>query len=107
MKYQENVEFTLLGNGLDFIWSALEHLSGNPGKRELKYAVLHLCSGIELVLKERLQREHWSLIFEKLDSANQKDYEAGKLMRLVLLAWQRMNARCYAAQRSLVFRRKD
>ncbi|NVM57538.1 MAG: hypothetical protein HWN51_05405 [Desulfobacterales bacterium] len=75
---QASIEFTLLGNGLDFIWSALEYLSGNPGKRELKYAVLHLCSGIELVLKERLQREHWSLVFDKLDSANREDYEMGK-----------------------------
>lgn len=39
------VSFTLLENGLDFVLSAVEYLSGTLSKRELKYAVLHLYSG--------------------------------------------------------------
>lgn len=71
------VKFTLLTNGLDFICSAVEHLSRKPSKRSLKYAILHLCAGVELVLKERLSQEHWSLVFEKPENANKKTYESG------------------------------
>src|SRR5258708_1272958 len=71
------VQYTLLENGLDFIWSALEGLSSNPDRRRLKYAVLHLSSGAELILKERLRREHWSLVFEKPENANRNKYEVG------------------------------
>ena len=52
-----HIEFTLLENGLDFIWSAVEHLGTDLSKRSLKYAVLNLAAGIELILKERLRRE--------------------------------------------------
>lgn len=71
------VTFPLLRNGLDFILSAVEHLKGSPSERDLKYAVLHLASGIELVLKERLRREHWTLVFEKMDKANKAAYASG------------------------------
>lgn len=75
---EENVEFTLLANGLDFIWSAVENLGTASSKRELKYAVLHLCSGIELVLKERLRLEYWSLVFQDPSKADRRQYEAGR-----------------------------
>lgn len=70
-------QFALLENGLDFITSAIEHLKGDATKRDLKYAVLHLASGVELVLKERLHREHWALIFENSDKADKDAYNAG------------------------------
>ncbi len=77
-KERQDISFSLLANGLDFISSALEHLSGRaPTQRDLKYAVLHLSSGIELVLKERLRREHWSLLFADSDRVNQQAYQAG------------------------------
>lgn len=77
MPDEDSVEYTLLENGLDFIRSAVEHLSGSSTKRELKYAVLHLASGIELVLKERLRREDWKLLFEKMEQANDVAYRTG------------------------------
>lgn len=73
----ESLEYSLLENGLDFIASALKHLKDQPSKRELKYAVLHLSAGIELILKERLKREHWSLVFDKPESATKKSYDTG------------------------------
>lgn len=73
----EALEYTLLENGLDFISSALKHLKNQPTKRELKYAVLHLSAGIELILKERLKREHWSLVFDKPELATKKAYDTG------------------------------
>jgi hypothetical protein len=71
------VKFTLLENGMDFISSALEHLTEEASKRTLKYAVLHLSAGIELVLKERLRQEHWALVFADPDKADSAAYEAG------------------------------
>jgi hypothetical protein len=73
------LRFTLLGNGLDFVWSAVEHLETAHG-RKLKYAILHLVAGVELILKERLRREHWSLIFEKPEKAHRAAFEAGNFV---------------------------
>jgi hypothetical protein len=63
-------QYTLLENGLDFVHSCLGHLNAaqeakevGAQKRHLKYALIHLCSGIELVLKERLRQEDWKLVF--------------------------------------------
>lgn len=71
------VSFSLLENGLDFVLSAVEHLAGTPSKRELKYAVLHLYSGTVLVLKERLLREDWILLFANPDKADETTFKAG------------------------------
>jgi len=73
----DKVKFTLLENGIDFILSALERLSSEPTSRDLKYSVLHLCSGIELILKERLMREHWSLVFDKIERAKLSVIQSG------------------------------
>jgi hypothetical protein len=67
----------LLSTGLDFLSSAAEHQRGKPKPRDLKYAILHLCAGTELILKERLLREHWSLVFDDLRSATRAAFETG------------------------------
>ncbi len=46
-------------------------------QHSLKHAVLNLSAGAELLLKERLRREHWSLLFERPDEATQEKFEAG------------------------------
>ncbi|MGW4184288.1 hypothetical protein ACWEK2_19150 [Streptomyces albidoflavus] len=56
-------------NGIDLPLSAFDHLSqrnGEPGARGLKYSVLHLQAAVEALLKARLIREHWSLVFSDL-----------------------------------------
>jgi len=90
---------SLLENGLEFIISGIDNfnnienedivfrLKGNKrldshyekkfDDKRIKYSVLHLFAGIELVLKERLRREHWSLIFEKTDKANKLSLDKG------------------------------
>jgi len=73
----EELKFTVLENGLDFIYTALDHLRGDPKPRDLKYAVLHLSAGVELLLKDRLRREHWSLVFEDIDKADLDAYSSG------------------------------
>jgi hypothetical protein len=81
---KEEFSYTLLENGLDFVLSALEHLAlaagphGTPQqKRHLKYALLHLSSGVELILKERLRQEDWKLIFQDPSTATDADFETG------------------------------
>jgi hypothetical protein len=64
---------TLLANGLDFVRSSLEHLTAASAastpdnesrKRHLKYALIHLCWGQELVFKERLSHDDRQLVFQ-------------------------------------------
>jgi hypothetical protein len=71
------VSFPLLENGLDFLASAVEHLRGDPSPRDLKYALLHLASGIELVLKERLRLHDPAQLYDRPAKFNQADFEAG------------------------------
>jgi ssDNA-binding Zn-finger/Zn-ribbon topoisomerase 1 len=87
-------DFSLLENGLDFLRSSLDYLisasASGPSskvheippntwkqKRDLKYALLHLCSGVELIFKERLRQEHWSLVFKDVGKASLDSYDTG------------------------------
>jgi len=59
------LQLDLLNNGIDFIRSGVEYfLHDEPDPQIHKYAVLHLFSGVVLILKERIRREHPSLIFK-------------------------------------------
>jgi len=87
--------YTLLENGLDFVRSCLEHLSAalqaqenGDQKRHLKYALIHLCSGVELVLKERLRQEDWRLLFADQDKATEEAYESGEFFSVDFKALQ-------------------
>lgn len=70
------LELDLLDNGLDFIIEGLKPTTkiwgDNVSDVKWKYSVLNIFSGIELILKEKLKREHWSLIFQDVSSANQR-----------------------------------
>ncbi len=73
------VRFDVIGNALDFLQSAADNLaafenSSNP--RDIKYGLLHLSAGIELLLKQRLAQEHWSLVFNDVDKASLAAYES-------------------------------
>lgn len=53
---------------MDYILDAVNRLDEpEPDQRSVKYALLHLWSGVELLLKKRLMDEHWSLIFQNID----------------------------------------
>lgn len=80
MKKKDNIktiEFDLIENGLDFIISSLKSIVESKDEIQLKYSVLHLSSGIELILKERLRREHWTLIFSNIKAANLQSLKSG------------------------------
>jgi hypothetical protein len=91
---QGDFRFSPLENGLDFLLSSLEHLTAassiaKPGeeltpeqtwhqKRHLKYALLHLCSSIEVLFKVRLKQEHWSLVFANVNKADNEAQDDGE-----------------------------
>src|SRR3984957_16477140 len=70
------MKLELIDNCFDFLRSASE-LAKSTEQRSLKYAILHLYAGAELLLKERLRREHWSLIFSDVDKATEESLESG------------------------------
>jgi len=75
--YTEN-RTELLRNSLDFLFSALAYLENSPNdKAALKYGVLHLSGGVELLFKSRLAREHWTLIFHQPQMASPMQYVSG------------------------------
>jgi hypothetical protein len=79
------VEFPPLANGLDYLESVVEQLQGEPTSRNLKYAILHLVAGIEVVLKARLSLEHWSLVFEQPGGATTEAWRAGEFRSCSIL----------------------
>lgn len=59
----------LLENAIDSIVHGLEHYAdGKKNTSNYKFAILHITQGVELILKERLRREHWVLIYEKVEN---------------------------------------
>jgi rRNA maturation protein Nop10 len=80
----DKIEFELFENGLDFIASGLDHISRAQDKRDLKYGVLHLASGVELVLKARLEREDWALLFLDPGQADDKRFRSGNFKSIGL-----------------------
>lgn len=84
MNPKHKVEFSLLENGFNFILSALSHLEGEISYSDLKYAVLHLGAGIELVLKQRLENENWKLLYRDIKKANWADFETGNFISVNL-----------------------
>jgi hypothetical protein len=71
-----NIKFSLVENALDFIISGIKAAHSEDTK-QLKYAILHISDGVELVLKERLVREHWTLLFADPNKANIENFVNG------------------------------
>lgn len=79
------VDYPPLINGLDYLESAVEQLRGSPSNRDLKYAILHLVAGTEVLLKARLSVEHWSLVFDHPGKAKVEAWEAGEFRSCSIL----------------------
>ena len=83
----KNMKFTMLENGLDFVLDAIHRLEiaeqnnidDHEKEKQLKYSLLHISSGIELILKSRLFNEHWTYIFSDMNKANKNDLNNGSL----------------------------
>ncbi|MFD1145649.1 hypothetical protein [Saccharothrix hoggarensis] len=79
-----SIDFPPLENGLDYLTDAVHRLTRTPSPRDLKYAVLHLHAGVEVLLKYRLICQDWRLILEDKDKdatlaeVTEEDYQAGR-----------------------------
>lgn len=69
------VKLNMIDNGLDFLLKSLDTIDNNDGN--LKYSIINLHAGIQLLLKELLFQEHWSLIFQKIEHAKKEKLISG------------------------------
>ncbi|WP_331751891.1 hypothetical protein OG713_45925 (plasmid) [Streptomyces sp. NBC_00723] len=73
----DQLDFPPIRNGVDYLVSVVDHLTvDDVGPREIKYSVLHLQAAAEVLLKARLVREHWSLVFEDPGEANDRSFRS-------------------------------
>ncbi|MET9568549.1 hypothetical protein ABZY34_05295 [Streptomyces virginiae] len=82
VEFAGDPHFPPVANGLDYLVSVVELLERDEGAasaRDLKYAVLHLAAGAEVLLKARLHMEHWSLVFTDPGAATRKALEDSSL----------------------------
>lgn len=81
------MNYTVLENGLDFVLMSANNLSiineadtaadDEAKKRLIKYSLLHLSSGIELVFKHKLLQEHWTYVFADMNKAKKEALQSG------------------------------
>ncbi|GEN58073.1 hypothetical protein GCM10012290_07700 [Halolactibacillus alkaliphilus] len=69
------VKLNMIDNGLDFLLKSLDTIDDND--ENLKYSIINLHAGIQLLLKELLFQEHWSLIFQKIEQAKKERLISG------------------------------
>ncbi len=50
----------LVENAFDFLFKAISEIEGQP-----KYSVIHFYAAVELFVKARLMKEHWSLVISQ------------------------------------------
>lgn len=67
----------LLENGLELIAESIELLRGTPNPKDVRNAVIFLSIGIELIVKEGLVTEHWSLVFDDPRKAAAEKWKTG------------------------------
>ncbi len=70
---------SLTRNAFDFLERGIAEFDKAP-----KYSVIHFCAAVEMLLKARLMKEHWSLIVSKPDQANLAKFMAGDFMSVTL-----------------------
>ena len=76
---QHNIFDSLTRNAFDFLERGIAEFDKAP-----KYSVIHFCASVEMLLKARLMREHWSLIVSKPDQANLAKFMAGNFISVTL-----------------------
>jgi hypothetical protein len=69
----------LVANGLDFLEHSVAELEKNP-----KYSLISFCAAVEIFLKARLLKEHWSLILADPKTANRSELSSGDFQSVSL-----------------------
>lgn len=70
---------SLTRNAFDFLERGIAEFDQTP-----KYSVIHFCAAVEMLLKARLMKEHWSLIVSKPEQANLAKFMAGNFISVTL-----------------------
>jgi len=70
---------SLANSAFDFLRKAFAEVGEEP-----KYSVIHFFTGVELVFKARLMREHWALIVLKPEEASLDRFKAGDFLSVSL-----------------------
>lgn len=71
--YDEELLFTsMVESAFEFLNKALDEFKESP-----KFSTVHFAIAIELFLKSRLMKEHWSLLVEKTDNADRNAFFQG------------------------------
>jgi rubrerythrin len=86
---EPSFEWGLLENAIDYLREAVSRLEGEVDRRDLKYTVLSLGAGLELLLKERLRLEDWRLLFPEPESAEEDLYRRGDFKSITV--WKTMD----------------
>lgn len=76
---QHDIFDSLTRNAFDFLERGISEFDKSP-----KYSVIHFCAAVEMLLKARLMKEHWSLIVSKPDQANLAKFMAGDFISVTL-----------------------
>ncbi|RSS97486.1 hypothetical protein EF919_03295 [Streptomyces sp. WAC02707] len=75
------MDFLPVPNGIDYLSEVVTRLA-RPAEevspRDLKYAVLHLQAATEVLIKARLQIDHWSLVVKDLSKCTKEKYDRGE-----------------------------
>ena len=70
---------SLACNAFDFLERGIAEFEKSP-----KYSVIHFCAAVEMLLKARLMKEHWSLIVSRPKQANLAKFMAGDFISVSL-----------------------
>lgn len=71
------ISWAVVENGLDFLERAVEEMAAIPANH--KYAAIHLFGAVEVLIKARLIREHWTLACLRADGATLAGFKNGDL----------------------------
>ena len=69
----------LVENAFDFLFKAIAEIEGQP-----KYSVIHFYAAVELFVKARLMKEHWSLVISQRKEADWDKFIAGDFQSATL-----------------------
>lgn len=95
----KELKFSLEENAVDSLLHGIEHFIDSTDVRYLKYAVLHIAQAVELFLKERLNREHYLLVYLKPENSkpNDKTVNIDEAIKRLISAKVRISEDCIKA----------
>lgn len=76
---QDEIFQSLTRNAFDFLKRGIDEFDQAP-----KYSVIHFCAAVEMLLKARLMKEHWSLVVSKPEQASLAKFMAGDFMSVTM-----------------------